>query len=147
MATGCRRLWKLVNGGKCVVTLDLKRAEDTELLTELLARATCWSNPTGPACSTASASRARGSPRSIRAWVHAALSGYGQTGPWRLRHGHDLNYMAVAGGLAASGPQAVPGFAFPPTADYTRAGCRPRLAVCAALAGRARAAARAPSST
>jgi alpha-methylacyl-CoA racemase len=69
--------------------------------------------------------------------VHAALSGYGQTGPWRLRTGHDLNYMAVGGGLAATGPQAAPAFAFPPTADYA-SGVQAALAVCAALAGRAR---------
>ncbi len=35
--------------------------------------------------------------------VYCSLSGYGQTGPWRLRSGHDLNYLAAAGGLAFSG--------------------------------------------
>ncbi len=41
--------------------------------------------------------------------VYASLSGYGQTGPYRDRPGHDLNYLAVAGvigmnGRAAGGP-------------------------------------------
>ncbi len=46
--------------------------------------------------------------------IYCSISGYGQTGPDRLRAGHDLNYIARAGllgysGTAASGP-AMPGF-------------------------------------
>ncbi|WP_198019398.1 CaiB/BaiF CoA-transferase family protein [Paracoccus sp. J55] len=45
--------------------------------------------------------------------VYCAISGYGQTGPWRLRPGHDMNYLAEAGALqlfgkAGEGP-IVPG--------------------------------------
>jgi crotonobetainyl-CoA:carnitine CoA-transferase CaiB-like acyl-CoA transferase len=35
--------------------------------------------------------------------IHCSLSGYGQTGPWRERPGHDVNYVAAAGGLAFPG--------------------------------------------
>lgn len=35
--------------------------------------------------------------------VYCSLSGYGQNGPWRDRPGHDLNYLAAAGGLAFAG--------------------------------------------
>lgn len=35
--------------------------------------------------------------------VLCSISGYGQTGPWRDRAGHDLNYIATAGVLAQSG--------------------------------------------
>jgi crotonobetainyl-CoA:carnitine CoA-transferase CaiB-like acyl-CoA transferase len=35
--------------------------------------------------------------------VYCSLSGYGQTGPWRERPGHDVNYVAAAGGLAFPG--------------------------------------------
>ena len=35
--------------------------------------------------------------------VYCSLSGYGQNGPWRDRPGHDLNYLAAAGGLAYAG--------------------------------------------
>lgn len=45
--------------------------------------------------------------------VYCAISGYGQTGPDRLRAGHDLNYIARAGALgyggSADGAPAVPG--------------------------------------
>ena len=35
--------------------------------------------------------------------VYCSISGYGQTGPWRARPGHDVNYVAAAGGLAFPG--------------------------------------------
>ena len=37
------------------------------------------------------------------ALVYCSISGYGQTGPWRERPGHDVNYVAAAGGLAFPG--------------------------------------------
>jgi crotonobetainyl-CoA:carnitine CoA-transferase CaiB-like acyl-CoA transferase len=43
------------------------------------------------------------------ALIYCSISGYGQTGPYRERAGHDINYIALAGlmsysGHAASGP-------------------------------------------
>ncbi len=35
--------------------------------------------------------------------VYCSISGYGQTGPWRGRPGHDVNYVAAAGALAFPG--------------------------------------------
>lgn len=35
--------------------------------------------------------------------IHCSLSGYGQSGPWRERPGHDVNYVAAAGALAFPG--------------------------------------------
>jgi len=35
--------------------------------------------------------------------IYCSLSGYGQNGPWFQRPGHDLNYLAAAGGLAFAG--------------------------------------------
>ena len=35
--------------------------------------------------------------------VYCSISGYGQTGPERLRPGHDLNYLAAAGAMALPG--------------------------------------------
>ncbi len=37
--------------------------------------------------------------------VVASISGYGQSGPYRDRAGHDLNYIGLAGVLAADDPQ------------------------------------------
>ncbi|HUU02453.1 MAG TPA: CaiB/BaiF CoA-transferase family protein [Myxococcota bacterium] len=45
--------------------------------------------------------------------ILCSISGYGQTGPYRLRAGHDINYCARAGVLGASGerdgPPMMPG--------------------------------------
>ncbi len=37
--------------------------------------------------------------------VYARLTGYGQTGPYARRAGHDINYLAVAGALGAIGTE------------------------------------------
>lgn len=45
--------------------------------------------------------------------IQVSISGYGQTGPYRLRAGHDLNYLALAGILGMTGTRdgepAIPG--------------------------------------
>jgi len=35
--------------------------------------------------------------------IYCSLSGYGQDGPYRLRPGHDINYMSIAGALGLTG--------------------------------------------
>jgi len=37
--------------------------------------------------------------------VYCALSGYGATGPYKDRAGHDLNYMGIAGAASITGPR------------------------------------------
>ncbi|MHB1043135.1 MAG: CaiB/BaiF CoA transferase family protein [Eubacteriales bacterium] len=37
------------------------------------------------------------------ALIYCSLSGYGQDGPYRLRPGHDINYISIAGALGLSG--------------------------------------------
>jgi alpha-methylacyl-CoA racemase len=134
---GISPLWKLMNGGKTIVTLDLKSASGTQAFGDLLARADVLIESYRPG-----AMERLGFGRERLAainpgLVHAALSGYGQTGPWRLRTGHDLNYMALAGGLAVSGSAAQPVMAQPPTADFA-SGLQTALAICGALIGRGR---------
>ncbi len=45
--------------------------------------------------------------------VYCSISGYGQTGPWSDKAGHDINYLAAAGILdligPAEGPPSIPG--------------------------------------
>ncbi len=67
----------------------------------------------------------------------ASLSGWGQDGPFRLRAGHDITYMAVGGGLSGSGPAGAPAMAFPPVADHAAA-VQAACAVAAALFARER---------
>jgi alpha-methylacyl-CoA racemase len=70
--------------------------------------------------------------------IYCSTSGYGQDGPRAGWAGHDLNYLAVGGYLATTGPRAdggppVPGATI---ADAAGGGMHAALAVCAALAGR-----------
>ena len=37
------------------------------------------------------------------------MTGWGQTGPWAQRAGHDITYAAVSGTLHALGPARAPG--------------------------------------
>lgn len=94
----------LLNRGKRSLTLDLKDTKSAPILEALLSRADVVIESFRPAAArrlgvSAAQLRAR-HPR----LVHAAITGYGQTGPYAERPGHDLNYVAVSGVLAADRP-------------------------------------------
>jgi crotonobetainyl-CoA:carnitine CoA-transferase CaiB-like acyl-CoA transferase len=40
--------------------------------------------------------------------IYCAITGYGQDGPYRLKAGHDANYLSVAGLLGVNGPKGGP---------------------------------------
>src|SRR3954465_10648269 len=65
--------------------------------------------------------------------LYCSISGYGQTGPWRERPGHDVNYVAAAGGLAFPGQwRKAPARSSLPIADMA-GGAFAAIAVLAAL--------------
>ncbi|HSK38510.1 MAG TPA: CoA transferase, partial [Arenibaculum sp.] len=134
---GLTAFYKLVNSGKTVVRLDLKSEEGGQVLAGLLARADVLVESYRPG----TLERLGFGPTRMAGLnpglVHVALSGWGQSGPYRLRAGHDLNYMAVGGGLSLSGTREAPTVAFPPTADHASA-LQAAVAVCAALFDRTR---------
>jgi alpha-methylacyl-CoA racemase len=70
--------------------------------------------------------------------IYCSTSGFGQDGPRAGWAGHDLDYLAVGGYLAATGPRADGGPPIPGAtiADAAGGGMHAALAVCAALAGR-----------
>ena len=134
---GVSAFYKLINAGKTVVRLDLKAEVGRDALTGLVRRADALVESFRPG---ALAKRGFG-PEALKALnprlVHCALSGYGQTGPARLKAGHDINHMAHSGGLETSGTAARPVNAHPPTADFA-SGVQAALAVLAALFKRER---------
>jgi alpha-methylacyl-CoA racemase len=70
--------------------------------------------------------------------VLCSISGYGQDGPHALRAGHDIDYLAVSGALAANGPPDAPRPPGVQVADVA-GGAWPAVAgILAALAGRMR---------
>ena len=72
--------------------------------------------------------------------VLCSISGYGQTGPYRDRAGHDINYLALAGVLAMSGqdPDGPPALAGVQIADLGGGALWGALAILAALIDRER---------
>jgi crotonobetainyl-CoA:carnitine CoA-transferase CaiB-like acyl-CoA transferase len=69
--------------------------------------------------------------------IHCALSGYGQTGPYRQRVGHDINYCAASAMLSTPGQSTSPVIGFPPLADHAAA-MQASIAMLAALHDRDR---------
>src|SRR3972149_8836111 len=70
--------------------------------------------------------------------IHCSISGYGQTGPWRERPGHDVNYVAAAGALSFPGQWLAPPVRSSIAIADMGGGSAAAIAVLAALAGRAR---------
>lgn len=127
---GTTAWYKLANRNKTVVTLDLKTPEGRVGFTHLVEKADVLVEAYRPGVldrlGFPRAELERLNPR----LVHCSLSGYGQTGPLRATAGHDLTYVALTGGLAASGIAERPVMTYPPLADHAGAS----LAVTAILA-------------
>ncbi len=134
---GLSLFYKSINAGKTVTSLDLKSEDGKTAFTQLIKNADVLVESFRPGSlerlGFASAYLKSLNPR----LVHCALSGFGQSGPYRERAGHDINYMALAGGLAASGSGDKPIVTSPPVADFA-SGSQAASAVLAALFGRER---------
>jgi alpha-methylacyl-CoA racemase len=124
--------YKLINRGKTVVEVDLKSAHGKVEFSALVAAADVLVESYRPGVLDRLGFERAALERLNPRLVHVALTGFGQTGPYRTRAGHDINYMALAGGLAASGTSERPVAAYPPTADHASA-LQAALAAVAAL--------------
>ncbi len=71
--------------------------------------------------------------------VYCSLSGFGQTGPYRMMPGHDINYIALSGALSLIGPPGGPP-AIPSNllADFAGGGLQAAVSILAALLHRER---------
>lgn len=120
---GLSRLYDAVNRGKTVVRLDLKADPDRAALAELVAGADVLLESYRPGVLERLGFGRETLERLNPRLVHCALSGFGQTGPLRLRAGHDNTYLALAGGLHAvgTGEEAAPVMPYPPLADHAGA--------------------------
>jgi crotonobetainyl-CoA:carnitine CoA-transferase CaiB-like acyl-CoA transferase len=133
-----------VSRGKRSVTLNLKAPEGADLLRRLASRADVLVESFRPGVMERldlGAARLRTLNRRL---VYCAISGYGQDGPYRLRAGHDLNYIAAAGLLGLTGtPGEAPGDPGVPVipavqvADLAGGALLPAVAILAALVSRA----------
>jgi alpha-methylacyl-CoA racemase len=102
-----------VNRNKRSLALDLKTEAGREALLRMVERADVLVETFRPGViDRLGIGYAALSARNPRL-VLCSISGYGQTGPYVQRAGHDLNYVSLAGvaamGGAAGGPPAMPG--------------------------------------
>ena len=97
---------RVANRNKRSLVLDLKNAAAREVAGRLAA----WADIVVEGSRPGVAERMGIGPERLRAihpkLVYCSISGFGQTGPWRLRAGHDISYLAASGALAYPGSAA-----------------------------------------
>ncbi|MGI9303794.1 MAG: CaiB/BaiF CoA transferase family protein, partial [Gammaproteobacteria bacterium] len=133
---GVSAFYKTLNGGKTVVELNLKDEADHARLLQFVQAADVLLESFRPGVME----RLGLAPERLRErhprLVICSLSGYGQTGPYRFRAGHDINYLAFCGALASTGTEAVPVAPLPQISDYA-GGMQALSTILAALVSRA----------
>ena len=129
--------YDVVNAGKTVVAIDLKSEAGKQAFEALVRAADVVLESYRPGVLERLGFGHERLKNINSGLIHLALSGYGQTGPKRLRSGHDINYVASTGALSASGIPERPVMAWPPAADCASA-LQAALAITGALLARAR---------
>ena len=99
------RDWDATRRGRTLAAADLKDPEDVRRVRTLAERADVLIEGFRPGVAArlgfgADELRAR-NPR----LVYAHMTGWGQTGPWAQRAGHDINYIGLTGALHAIGSE------------------------------------------
>lgn len=96
-------MFDIVNRGKQSITLDLRAREDVERLKELVKSADVLIESFRPGVMDKLGCGYETLKAINPKLVYASLTGYGQTGPYADRPGHDLNYLGYAGVLDQTG--------------------------------------------
>jgi crotonobetainyl-CoA:carnitine CoA-transferase CaiB-like acyl-CoA transferase len=91
------------NRNKRSLAVDLKHADSAPLVRKLAAKAHVAIEGFRPGVAKRLGIDYESLRKHNAKLVYCSISGYGQTGPWRERPGHDVNYVAAAGGLAFPG--------------------------------------------
>jgi alpha-methylacyl-CoA racemase len=95
----------LLNRGKKSVALDLRAPGSAGVLDGLVARADIVVESFRPAAAKRLGVSAEQLRRQHPRLIHCSITGYGQTGPYADRPGHDLNYVALSGVLSLDRPE------------------------------------------
>jgi crotonobetainyl-CoA:carnitine CoA-transferase CaiB-like acyl-CoA transferase len=129
-------LFTLVNRGKKSVTLDLRQPEALAVLKKMVLQADVLIESFRPGVMDKLGCGYQELKLLNPRLVYAALTGYGQTGPYKDRAGHDMNYCAYAGLLdqtgAADGAPALSNFQ---SADLAGGALTCALGILAAVIG------------
>lgn len=114
-------IYRHLNRGKRICRLDLKSEPGKATLIELIRDANVLLESFRPGVLEKLGFGQQEIKLLNPSLVHCALSGYGQTGPYRNRAGHDINYLAASSALSVSGLPEKPILPFPPIADHAGA--------------------------
>jgi crotonobetainyl-CoA:carnitine CoA-transferase CaiB-like acyl-CoA transferase len=91
------------NRNKRSIAVDLKKPESRALVGKLVERADIVLEGFRPGVAKRLGIDFPSLRKINSSLIYCSISGYGQTGPWRERPGHDVNYVAAAGALAFPG--------------------------------------------
>jgi len=91
------------NRNKRSIAVDLKNSLSKKLIEKLVGKADIVVEGFRPGVAKRLSIDFESLQRHNPKIIYCSISGYGQTGPWRERPGHDVNYVAAAGGLAYPG--------------------------------------------
>lgn len=100
--------WQALNRNKRSICLDLKRPVHLAAFRRLLTRADVLLESFRPGVLARLGLPPAQLGEDFPRLVVASLSGYGQAGPRAREAGHDINFLALSGALAASGPPSGP---------------------------------------
>jgi len=92
-------IFRMANRNKRGIALDLKHPGSTAIVDRL----TQWADVVVEGFRPGVAERIGIGPKRLRglkpSLVYCSISGFGQTGPWQDRPGHEITYLAAGGGL------------------------------------------------
>jgi alpha-methylacyl-CoA racemase len=136
LIAGQSALFNAVNRNKRSVTLNLKSESGRDLLMQLIEHADVLVEGNRPGVMDRLGLGWVAIHERNPKLVMCSITGYGQDGPFASRAGHDLNYMATAGGLGLNGNRGGPPVALAvQVADVGAGGLQPAVAILGALVG------------
>lgn len=97
----------LINRGKRSIALDLKAPSGLAVLRDLIGGADVLLEGFRPGVAERLGFGFEAARAMNAGLVYVSISGFGQDGPWSRRPGHDVNYVAAAGGLSIPGQVGV----------------------------------------
>ena len=106
------KMWPSLNRGKDSVVLNLKTDGGRQVLGKLVENADVVLEGSRPGVAKRLGADYDTLSKSNSGLVYCSISGFGQSGPWRDRPAHDINYLSLSGyldvGIAATGKPLLP---------------------------------------
>lgn len=134
LVDGQSALFDAINRNKRSIELDLKSAGGRDALLRLVDTAAVLVEGNRPGVMQRLGLGWEVLHRRNPRLVMCSITGYGQDGPFASRAGHDLNYMAIAGGLGLNGERNRPPVPLSvQVADIGGGGVQPAVEILAAL--------------